>query len=349
MAAAHRLPAALFGDGIVQAPMAGLSDAALVSACCQAGVVGSLGAGGLQPDAMRREIVAIRDATDRPFNINLFVIDERQGASVPELEQAALAAYCRDHDLPFALPERFAPRFRDQLDAVLEAAPPIASFAFGIPDRADLAVLRARGAFVIGTATSRAELEAWQESGADAVCVQGVEAGGHRGGFLLPDERLGLDALLSELAPIATVPLIAAGAIMNGADMVAKRRLGAQAVQMGTAFLCCDEAPTPAAYRRALLSGRDGTQTVLTQAFSGRWARGLRNDFIRQFETAPVSPYPIRNALTQPLRKAATARGDTQNMSLWAGTGVGAIRAMPVAELVAALRAEIATAQPAST
>jgi nitronate monooxygenase len=341
MPRSSKLPAHLFSDGIIQAPMAGLTDAAIVIASCQAGILGSLGAGNLEPAAIRTEIKKIRSATDRPFNINLFVVNEAIFPEIPTDELLVLSNYCNENGIDFELPTKFCPSFRDQFHVILDETPAIASFTFGILDTEAINELHKRNIFVIGTATNLLEIKNWQDIGADAVCLQGIEAGGHRGTFKFSEEDLDLFTLLQQATSVAHIPIVAAGGIMDGASIVSCFRHGADAVQLGTAFLCCNEALTPEAYRNKLLSGLTADDTIVTRAFSGRPARGVRNEFIAKFDALPVSPYPIRNALTQPLRKWATQKGDAENMSLWAGTGLAAIRSLGLSELVSTLRREM--------
>ncbi|WP_241170930.1 NAD(P)H-dependent flavin oxidoreductase, partial [Serratia marcescens] len=197
---------------------------------------------------------------------------------------------------------------------------------------------------VIGTATTVAEARAWEEAGADFVCVSGSEAGGHRPTFLGDIEQscVGLMALLPQVVAAVKIPVIAAGGIMNGRGIAAARLLGAQAAQLGTAFLCSPESGIAEAWRAALRNAGDDS-TRLTRAFSGRPARGIVNDFMCQMraEEAQILPYPVQNALTGDIRQAAAKAGRGEFMSLWAGQGVGLARPMPAAELVATLAAEL--------
>jgi nitronate monooxygenase len=327
--------------------MAGLTDEHLVSAASKAGVIGSLGGGGMDPARLRATIRAIRERTDRPFNVNLFVIDDMRGRSPDAAALILLRSYYDRIALPFPEPGSWAPDFDAQLQVLLDEAPGIVSFAFGMPDRERLEALRRRNIQVIGTATTVAEVLAWADAGAEMVSVQGLEAGGHRGHFLGESEGAGLMALLQEVRAATTVPIAAAGGIMTGAAIAACRLLGAEAVQMGTAFLCCDETPTPPAFRAVLLDGgKTSDDTTLTKAFSGRSARGIRNRFIDRFRHESVPPYPIQNALTQPLRAAAAARDDAEEMSLWAGQGLTLVRPGSVAALVDRLAADYRRSAP---
>jgi nitronate monooxygenase len=238
---------------------------------------------------------------------------------------------------PQCVPNRWSEDFAGQLQAVVDAAPPVASFTFSILTRDEIAALHARETFVIGTAKTVAEARAWEAVGADAVCAQGFEAGGHHGAFLSPqaDSHVGMLALVPAIKAAVAIPVIAAGGIMDGKAVAAALLLGADAVQMGTGFLLASEATTSAPWRKALRDAGDDP-TRLTRAFSGRTARGLQNRFMREMRgvEAEISAYPIQNALTKELRAAATRAGDSGMMSLWAGQGVRAIREGGAANLL---------------
>ena len=225
--------------------------------------------------------------------------------------------------------------------------PAVASFTFGILDAAQVARLHAAGCLVVGTATTVAEARAWAQVGADVVCASGTEAGGHRGTFLgdFTASQVGTLALVPQCVDAVDIPVIAAGGIMDGRGIAAAQALGAQAVQMGTAFLACPESGIGPAYRQALAQAQD-TDTRLTRVFSGRPARGIVNAMMEALaaEEDRVPAYPVQNALTGALRRAAAAQGRTSHLSLWAGQGVGAARAMPAGELVAVLTDEWHTA-----
>jgi nitronate monooxygenase len=237
-------------------------------------------------------------------------------------------------------PARWAPVFSDQLAALREARPAVASFAFGLLSATQVRDLQARDIRVVGTATSVAEARAWAERGADAVCVQGAEAGGHRGTFLhAPEEAMvGLFALLPLTVAAVDVPVIAAGGIMDGRGMLAAEVLGADASQLGTAFLACPESAAADAWKRDLPQAQDHRVATI-YSFSGRAARGLRNRFVEAMQpfADELPPYPILNALTAPLRRAAAAAGRGDLLSEWCGQAAGRVRPMPAAELVRVL------------
>jgi nitronate monooxygenase len=203
-----------------------------------------------------------------------------------------------------------------------------------------IASLHARGIAVVGTATPVAEARVWAAAGADAICAQGAEAGGHRGTFLAPVEEslVGTMALVPAIRAAVEIPVIAAGGIMDGRGIAAALALGAWAVQLGTAFLLADEASTSPPWRRAIESAGDDA-TRLTRAFSGRYARGIENRFMRELRDieSELPAYPIQNALTKPMRAAAARAGEQEFLSLWAGQGVRRTRAMSSAQLVETL------------
>ncbi|MGK4579843.1 nitronate monooxygenase [Kitasatospora sp. HPMI-4] len=333
---------------VVVAPMAGgATTPELVAAVSGAGGTGFLAAGYLTAQAMAEQVRRLRELSDRPFGMNLFV---PAGPADP----AAVAAY-RERLRPEAerfgveLPERIAPD-RDDWDAKIEALladpVPVVSYTFGLPSAEEVAALRAVGSWQIGTVTSVEEARAAAGLGLDALAVQGPEAGGHRATHRAQD-RPGEVPLLELLATVGKeteLPLIAAGGLGDGAAIAAALAAGASAVQLGTAFLRSDESGANAPYRAALVDERFA-ETAVTRVFTGRPARGLRNAFIDRYEPyAPVA-YPELHHLTRPLRAAATARGDLDWMHLWAGTAHALARSGPAAEITRELWAEAVAAR----
>lgn len=336
---------------LIQAPMSGASPPALVAAVSNAGGLGSLGAGYLEPQVIIEQAAQTRALGDRPYAIGLFVLPDEF-----EADMATVARACEQLDALMAhegldvrthIPDRWAPRFSDQFAALCEARPAVASFAFGVISPAQRCELQRHDIYVIGTATTVDEALAWAEAGADAVCVQGAEAGGHRGTFLheAEDAMIGLFALLPltvrALAVHARdVPVIAAGGIMDGRGVLAAEILGAAASQLGTAFLTCPECSAAEAWKRDLPHVEDHQVTTI-RGFSGRAARGVRNRFVEAMpEAAQGLPYPVLNALTAPLRRAAAAAGRGDLLSEWCGQAAGLVRPQPAAELVARLMYE---------
>jgi nitronate monooxygenase len=312
---------------IVQAPMAGASSPEMALAVSQVGALGSIAAAAFAPDAIEAAAAMVRAATSAPFAINLLVAPKSQ-PSAAELD-AALARLKPWYDeLGAPLPERpnrFSHDFDTQFEAVLRAAPPVASFAFDLISPERIAALQGVGSYVVGVANTAAEARAWAQAGADGVCAQGAEAGGHRGNFLRENEAslVGTMALVATVRQAVDLPVIAAGGIMDGRGVAAALALGASAAQMGSAFLRAEEAITSPLWRAAIADAPDDP-TRLTRAFSGRYARGLENRFMREMRDVEddVPAYPVQNRLTQSLRAAAEKAGDSEMMSLWAGQAV---------------------------
>ena len=331
---------------IIQAPMLGASDAAMVRAVSGAGGLGTLAAGALTPAAITSEIARLR-AEGRPFGVNLLVVP-KVDPDPRTLERAVerLRPWRREFGLAEEFrPNRWSEDFRSQLDALIAAAPPVASFTFDLIAREDIAALKSRGVFVIGTATDVREARAWADAG--AIAAQGYEAGGHHGAFLSDgnEAAIGTFALVPAVRRAVDLPVIAAGGIMDGAGIAAALLLGADAVQMGTAFLRAPEATISAPWRRALEQAGDDA-TRLTRVYSGRYARGIENRFLREMrgEEKDIPAYPVQNALTGELRAASAAQGSAEALSLWAGQGVNAARDLPAAELVETLWRETQSA-----
>ncbi|MBL8664070.1 MAG: nitronate monooxygenase [Candidatus Odyssella sp.] len=333
---------------IVQAPMAGGgSTPALAAEVSEAGGLGFLGAAYLTPAQIGEAVAEVRKRTRKPFGVNLFCGGfERAGAAEP-VAPAMLALLARHH-AALGLPPPEAPSPQSdpapaQFEALLAARVPVFSSTFGFPAPDIVARMKAAGTFVIGTATTVEEGKRLAAAGADAIQAQGAEAGGHRGTFAAPFERamIGLMALLPALADAVEVPVIASGGIMDGRGIVAAEALGAAAVALGTAFLVCEEAGVPDAYKTAILRAAED-ETTLTRAFSGRPARGIVNAFLEEAEASgAIAPFPTQNALTRPMRNAAAKAGDVERLSLWAGQGVRLARRMKAAELMRVLVKEI--------
>ncbi|MFC5438009.1 NAD(P)H-dependent flavin oxidoreductase [Rhodanobacter umsongensis] len=338
---------------LIQAPMSSSTPPALVAAVSNAGGLGSLGAGYLEPSAIIEQAGQIRALGDRPYAIGLFVLPDEFDADMAAVAKARAqldALMAREGlDVRTSLPSRWAPRFSDQFAALCEARPAVAMFAFGVISPAQRRELQRRGIYVIGTATTVAEARAWADAGADAVCVQGAEAGGHRGTFLHHEEdaMIGLFALLPLVVGALSIPVIAAGGIMHGRGVLAAEVLGAAASQLGTAFLACPECSAAEAWKRDLPHVEDHQVTTI-RGFSGRAARGLRNRFVEAMpEPAQGLPYPVLNALTAPLRRAAAASGRGDLLSEWCGQAASLVRPQPAAELVARLMYEYRLARRA--
>jgi nitronate monooxygenase len=339
---------------IVQAPMAGgPSTPALVAAVCNAGGLGSLGSAYSTPEQIASDIQKVRALTDKPFNVNLFAGGYAPESPVDAGPMLALLAEIHEalHLPPPTLPAWPKYPFKEQLQVVLEARPAVFSFTLGIPEPGAIARLKAAGIAIFGTATTLEEGKMLAASGVTAIVAQGAEAGSHRGTFAGPFESAMVPTLelVRSLRAAVSTPIIASGGLMDGRDIAQALARGASAAQLGTAFLTCPEAGTPEAYRRTILAARTDT-TVITRAFSGRPARGLLNAFISRLEGKEkiILPFPLQNALTRPMRIAAAKLGESGYLSLFVGQGVTRARALPAAELVSRLVAEMQQARMAS-
>jgi len=322
---------------VVVAPMAGgPSTTGLVVAAAQAGALGFLAGGYKTAAAMAAEIAAVRAVTAEPFGVNVFV------PGTPYADPAALDRYLGSLRAAGPLGDGTwdDDGFDGKVAALLADPPAMVSFTFGCPDAEVVMALQDAGSLVAVTVTSPGEAAIAAAAGADALCVQGYEAGAHRGTFVNDDEPgrdYGLLALIGEVARVTSLAQIAAGGIMGPRQVQAVIAAGAAAAQCGTAFLRCPESGAHPRYKAALADPRY-TATALTRAFSGRPARGLVNRFIRDHQGAPAA-YPEINNATRPLRAAAAAEGDTERMSLWAGQGYRSATEYPAAEIIERLTA----------
>jgi nitronate monooxygenase len=334
---------------IVSAPMGGgPSTPALVAAVSEAGGLGSLAAGYLSPDRIRADIRAVREATSKPFAVNLFVPTPVEPTEA-EIE-AALAAL-EPFRLELGLPARpaatgpWSEDFAAQVGVLVEERVPITSFTFGLMPTDATAALHDAGSLLVGTATTVDEAAALEASGVDLVCAQGSEAGAHRGTFLgtAHASLIGTLALVPQVCDAISVPVLAAGGIMDGRGIAAALGLGAGVAVLGTAFLRCPEAGTSAPYRRALAAATE-TSTAVTAAITGRAARGIENRLMLALRAVDVPGYPVMHTLTSELRRRAAERDEPELMSLWAGQGVHLATDLPAAELVRRLADDAASA-----
>jgi nitronate monooxygenase len=316
---------------VVQAPLAGgPSTPELAAAVSNAGGLGFVAAGYLTVDALAEQLRLTRELTDAPIGVNLFVLHEAP------IDDAAVASYARElesYDIELGVPRFEDDGFAAKLDLVVAERVPVVSTVFGCPPVELVERVHGAGAEVWATVTNADEARTASAAGADAVIVQGAEAGGHRGSWTDDD---GPDLPLLELLRRVEVPIpmIAAGGIASAADSRSALEARASAVQAGTAFLLCPEAATSAPHRRAL---ERGGETAITRAFTGRRARGIVNEFMRAHPDAP-SAYPQIHHLTAPLRAAARAAGDASRINLWAGTQFHRAEPAPAAAVVGALR-----------
>ena len=336
---------------IVQAPMAGVSTPELAAAVTEAGGLGSIAVGAADAAAARLAIDAVRARTRGPFNVNVFC--HRPATARPAREQAWLAAlkpvFARfGAQPPAALREIYTSFLADRAmqDLLVEMRPAVVSFHFGLPSAELVARLKAAGIVLFSTATDLGEAQEAAALGVDAVVAQGFEAGGHRGVFdpSRPDAQLGVFALTRLLTSRIALPVIAAGAVMDGAGIAAVLKLGAVAAQLGTAFVACPESSADAAHRAAL-RGPGAAHTLMTSVVSGRPARGLPNAMTALeadvLKGLAVPDYPIAYDANKALAAAAKAGHETGYPAQWAGQGAPLARALPAAELVATLKREL--------
>jgi nitronate monooxygenase len=328
---------------VVQAPMAGLSTPALAAAVSEAGGLGSLGAAALGPEELVEQARAVRELTDRPFNLNFFCHRTPSlDAAAAARERARLAPLYAELGLGEP-PEPFVPPLEfdtARLEAVLEIRPAVASFHFGLPDATAVDALHGAGCRVLSSATTVAEAEDLAARGADVVIAQGAEAGGHRGSFLVAgdDGPVGTLALVPQVVDAVEVPVIAAGGISDGRGLAAALALGAAGAQLGTAFLACPEAAVHPLHRAALRSAR-AEDTTITRAFSGRPARALRNRAVEEAGDDPLD-FPAQFSIMAQLGIAAAERGSPDFLTLWAGEAAPLAVELPAAELVARIAGE---------
>ena len=338
---------------IIQAPMAGVSTPAMAAAVSNAGGLGSLGLGAAPIEEARASIVRTRTLTDKAFGVNVFCHQPARADAVREARWLDWLApqFARFSARPPAtLREIYTSFVADpaMLSMLLEERPAVVSFHFGLPPAAFIDSLHNAGIYLMATATKVSEAEAIVAAGLDAVVAQGSEAGGHRGSFdpAADDEELGTFALTRLLVKDGRLPVIAAGGIMDGAGVAAALALGADAAQLGTAFVPCPESSIDQGYRHALLDG-EARATVFTSAISGRKARSLVNEFTR-LELLPDRPptpgYPIAYDAGKSLHAAARMHGVFGFGAQWAGQGARLARFMPAADLMQTLDAELQNA-----
>ncbi len=340
---------------IIQAPMAGTSTPAMAAAVTNAGALGSIGVGAVNAGGARSMIEALKAQTSGPFNVNVFC--HRPAVTHPDRERDWLAGLRPLFERygappPTAIKEIYTSFVADpaMLDLFLETRPAVVSFHFGLPPAQAIARLKAAGIVLLSSATNLDEAEQAAAAGVDAIVAQGYEAGGHRGVFdpAAADGQLGVLPLTRLLASKIALPVIAAGGIMDGAGIAAALDLGAEAAQLGTAFIACPESSADEHYRDALF-GPGAAMTEMTALISGRRARCLPNRFTALKDTelrGLASPdYPITYDAGKALAAAAKAKGEGGFGAQWAGQGAPLARSMPAADLVAVLRDELAAAR----
>jgi nitronate monooxygenase len=332
------------GHPIIQAPMSGFSSPALVVAVSNAGALGSLGCGALPMQTARDQIQEIRQATNRPFNLNFFAHPApRIDKDVTRRVRECLAAYYDEFGLG-AVPEPSDPFpgfDEERLQLVLEMRPRVVSFHFGLPPADTLKRIKQTGAVVLSSATTVAEARKLEVEGADGIIAQGLEAGGHRGTFTRGDGAglIGTMALVPQVVDAVRVPVIAAGGIADGRGIAAAFALGASGVQIGTAFLGCPEAVVPAIHREALHRAAD-EDTRLTRVYTGRPARLLRNRLIDEMGDMEALEFPAQAGLLGPLLRTDADSARAACLPLWAGQAAPLVRDLPAAKLIETLVTE---------
>ncbi|MXQ14542.1 NAD(P)H-dependent flavin oxidoreductase [Microvirga makkahensis] len=325
---------------IIQAPMAGSVGSEMVVAVSEAGGLGSLPCAMLSPEQMRNELGIIRQRTSRPINLNFFCHQPPQADPARETAwRQRLEGFSVELGLDPKAPVPAAARVpfdSAMCDLVEEFKPEVVSFHFGLPERSLLERVGATGAKIVSSATTVDEARWLESQGCDAIIAQGCEAGGHRGIFLGRDisTQAGTMALVPQIVDAVRVPVIAAGGIADARGIVAAFALGASAVQIGTAYLFCPEAKVSSIHRDALKRAKDN-DTVLTNVFTGRPARGIVNRVVR--EVGPMSDlapdFPLASAALAPIRSKAEAGGSGDFSPLWAGQAAALGRELPADEL----------------
>ncbi len=332
---------------IIQGPFGrGGSSALLAATVSNAGGLGSYGANDQSPSDIIKIASDIRKQTSKPFGLNLWVSTFDPGGELLTLETyeqitKLLEPYYKELKLEIPpIPNLKPQNFDDQVAALIDARPAVFSFVFGIPSPDILRSCREQGIITVGAATTVDEAVACEQAGVDCVVASGSEAGGHRPSFLKPPEEslIGTFALVPQVADHVKIPVIAAGGIADGRGIVAALTLGADAVQIGTAFLACEESGASNIHRK-LLFREESKSTVLSRAFTGRMARGIDNRFASEMRAhEPLfTKYPAHSWIIAPLRAAALAQGRHDLISLWAGQAAPLCRHHKAGELFAAL------------
>lgn len=312
---------------IIQAGMAGgITTPHLVASVSNSGSLGNIGAGYMSAEELRMSIKKVRELTDKPFGVNLFVPSNNR-VSESEINRAdELLKPFRENlsidALPVISSESEDLLFEEQIKVLIEEKIRVCSFTFGIPSISIMEKLKGAGMIVIGTATTVEEAVLNEQKGCDIVVAQGSEAGGHRGTFIgsFEDAMIGSMALIPQVVDHVNIPVIAAGGIMDARAILSSLLLGAEAVQMGTAFVTCTESGAHHLHKKSILKSTEN-KSVMTSAFSGKPARGVRNDFITYMAVHEdeLPDYPYQNTLTQSIRSEASKQGLSDWMSLWCG------------------------------
>ncbi|SRR5882724_5574937 len=326
---------------IIQAPMAGATTVELVASVCEAGALGGFGHAYTEPDAMRKDASALRARSQRSFAVNLFAAPTPGEPPIHEQGEAIAAVRGDFEHLGLPVPERipppYAPDRAQQVEAVFDFRPGAVTVHLGDMTADTVSRLRGVGVRVGGSVTSVREARHLEALGVDFIVAQGTEAGGHRGTFLHVPEHVmtGTLALVRQVVRAVNVPVVAAGGIMDGAGVAAALALGAQAAQVGTAFLLCPESGVSEVHRKAI-AGMDGDETAITRVFSGKPARGVRNLMIEKAAASglPILPFPVQQKLMAPLRAASAREGSADYIAGWSGQAGSLARRLPARDLV---------------
>ncbi|MGN7478357.1 NAD(P)H-dependent flavin oxidoreductase [Solibacillus silvestris] len=319
---------------IIQAPMAGITTPAFVAACCEAGALGSIGAGYLNGAETKEFIQEVKSLTKKPFSVNLFIQEEpRIDINVLQNARVALQPFYEELGIPNTQRVISTEVFDGQVQAIIDEGVKIASFTFGIPDNETIAKLKQHNVYLIGTATTVEEVAAVEKAGLDAVVVQGGEAGGHRGSFTEPVELVSTADLVKAVHGKVSIPIIAAGGIMTAEHVTEMLESGAAYVQIGTVLLTAYECEATKTHKNAILNSEQEATTI-TKAFTGKYARGLKNKFTEQLKEAEVAPYPIQHYLTLHIRKESANQNKPEYMSLWMGENSYLAREASVKDII---------------
>ncbi len=333
---------------IIQAGMAGgVTTPELVAAVSNCGALGNIGAGYMDPEQLRDSIKEVKQLTNKPFGVNLFIPE------IPEVTEEEinkvnewLSPFREELNLAEVteLKKPDTVIFEEQINVIIDEEVPVCSFTFGLPSKELVQRLKKKNIIVIGTATTVKEAIANEEIGMDMVVVQGSEAGGHRGTFIgsFEEAMIGTMALVPQTVDHVNIPVIAAGGIMDGRGVLSSLVLGAQAVQMGTAFVTSTESGAKEQHKSAILNSDEG-ELVVTSTFSGKPARGIQNDFITKMKKyeGELLKYPFQNTLTQPIRSEATKQNRPEWMSLWCGQNPRSSKQQAVSEIIQEIIAQI--------
>lgn len=330
---------------IIQAPMAGASTPQMAAASANAGCIGSLGCAMMSAEVYTKTFQQTRTLTNGALNMNFFChVEPKIDADKVQKIESILTPYYEElgiDEMPKAVPTHF-PFGGEVAEAVLVSSPNVISFHFGLPEQKYVEALKQKGVKILCSATTVAEAKDLEARGVDAIIAQGWEAGGHHGFYLENHTAaIGTMALVPQLVDAVNIPIVAAGGIADGRSIAAALALGASGVQIGTAFLTCEESSVPEIHQNSLMAS-DGSNTILTKAFSGRPARGIKNRYSEDLNKLEneLPDFPLMNTLTGPLRKKSAASNSPDFVAQWSGQAVGLNRQTTTAELIGNLVAE---------